>query len=46
MQNVHALAAITLQSCQYFAMTLKEQIFELHNVGTTQKIKDPADNTQ
>jgi hypothetical protein len=27
-QNLHALAAITLQSRQFFAMTLGDQLFE------------------
>jgi len=28
LQNLHALAAITLQSRQFFAMTLGDQLFE------------------
>jgi len=27
-QNLHALAAITLQSCQFFAMTVGVELFE------------------
>jgi hypothetical protein len=34
MQNLHALAAITLQSRQYFAMTMGLLIFELKNGDT------------
>jgi len=32
MQNLHTLAAITLQGDQYFAMTGVEQLFELKMV--------------
>jgi len=35
MQNLHLMVAITMQSCQYFAMTLGEQKFEVKNGDTT-----------
>jgi hypothetical protein len=31
MQTLHALAASCVQSCQFFASTLREQLFELKN---------------
>jgi len=42
MQNLHPLAAITLQSGQYLAITRGEQLFELRNGERTEKIEYPA----
>jgi hypothetical protein len=36
-QNLHALAAITLQSRQFFAMTLGDQLFEKENEDASKK---------
>ncbi len=40
MQIVHALAANTAQSRQFFASTMREQIFELKNEDTIKKSKN------
>jgi len=38
-QNLHALATITLQSRQFFAMTLGDQLFEKKNEEAYEKIE-------
>jgi len=40
MQNWHALAAITLQSRQYFAITAGKLVFELKNEDSSKKIEN------
>jgi hypothetical protein len=37
MQILHALAASTVHSCQFFARTLREQLFELKNQDVIKK---------
>jgi hypothetical protein len=38
MQTLHALAASCMQSRQFFASTLREQLLELKNEGAIKKI--------
>ncbi len=40
MQILHALAASPVQSRQYFASTLREQLYELKNEDTIKKSKN------
>ncbi len=42
-QILHALAASTVQSRQFFASTLQEQLFELKNEDTSKKSENLHD---
>jgi hypothetical protein len=43
MQTLHALSASCMQSCQFFASTLREQLFELKNEDPIKKSKNLRD---
>jgi hypothetical protein len=43
MQTLHALAASCVQSRQFFASTLQEQLFELKNVDAIKKSENLCD---
>jgi hypothetical protein len=43
MQTLHALLASCVQCCQFFASTLREQLFELKNEGAIKKSENLRD---